>query len=119
MFVRWKIRTLRKPHWAQPDQAFYAVLAESRRVNGRPRQKIVKYLSSIREQEMRSPIYATKFWRQVESALASLVLDPATRQKVETALSRRVARPTHAELAQAQRDWRRVLDGLGMPNLAC
>ena len=49
MYVRWKKRERSRRGWhTEPPQLLTAVLVESRRVDGKPRQRTVAYLGSIR-----------------------------------------------------------------------
>jgi hypothetical protein len=64
MFAKWKKRQLKRPE-ANGDAAgvvHYAVLVRSMRVKGRPRQKIVRYLGSIRESKINKAGYRVAFW---------------------------------------------------------
>ena len=72
MFVRWKRRPLRRRRpWSPPDEhALYAVLVESRRVDGRPRQRVVRYLGAIKEGQLRYPLSVDHFWQTVDRNLA-------------------------------------------------
>jgi hypothetical protein len=96
MFIRWKRRRLRRV----PDTLRYAELVRSVWIHGRSRQQIVCYLASIREQYQHTPAHRQAFWRGVEQRLATVALDPATRQAVEHALGTVIPRPTAVELQQ-------------------
>ena len=60
MYVRWKRRkgtkTLRFEY--EPRDTWSAVLVENKRVNGKPCQRVVKYLGSIREE------FRSEHWMQ-------------------------------------------------------
>lgn len=99
MFVRWKRRHLRRNR----DTAWDAVLVQSVRIAGTPRQRTVRYLGSIRTRYRPAPAHRQAFWAAVEQRLAQLALDPATRQAVETQLERQIPRPTAAELQELAR----------------
>ncbi len=80
-----------------------AALVESHRVDGAPRQKTVAYLGGIREGYIESALGRhLKFWRDVTQRLDQLGdgLTVEEREKVETALAKRVRRPTDAESAK-------------------
>lgn len=96
MFLRWRQRPLRR----QPDSTLEAVLVQSVRVGGQPRQQTVGYLASIRVQYRTAPAHRQAFWRSVERRLAVLDLPQATRQTLEAQLAQQVPRPTPEELAQ-------------------
>jgi hypothetical protein len=93
MFIRWKHRRLRR----DPDTLRYAELVRSVRVDGRPRQQIVRYLGSIHERYCTAPAHRQAFWHWVECRLRSLALDPAVRQALERQLAQCVPRPTGEE----------------------
>jgi hypothetical protein len=114
MFARWKRRRLRrlKP-WSPPDDsALHAVLVESHRVDGRPRQRVVRHLGTIRERELGKPLSVDRFWRDVDGRLAALGLDDGRRRAVEATLARRVPRPDPAELARGQAEFERFTASL-------
>ena len=111
MFLRWRQRPLRR----QPDSTLEAVLVQSVRVGGQPRQQTVGYLGSIRAQYRLAPAYRQAFWRSVERRLAVLDLPLATRQALEGQLAQQVPRPTPEELGQVaaqQAALRQLLGGL-------
>ena len=95
MFVRIKRRKLRKDHGRTRD----AVLVKSVWEQGRPRQKVVRYLARIQECYLTAPAHRQLFWLRVDAHLASLHLDPDTRARCEQRLAREVARPSPEELA--------------------
>ena len=128
MFVRWK-RRVSRPLWhAQrndQDHIRYAVVVRSERVDGKPRQRIVKYLGGIRESYVvpaitdrltrRKALYARqRFWRSVPTALASLDLPGHERDAIEAKIDARVPRLTaeeEAELAWTAAAARAMLQG--------
>ena len=99
MYVRWKRRKLtrRLRDGSKPGYSLYAVLVKSERINGRPRQRVVKHLGSFREKEILSVIVRDYFWRRIEAKLSKLDLDPDTRSRVEARLSQTIPRPSQAE----------------------
>jgi hypothetical protein len=99
MFVRWKRRRLRR----HQDTAWDAVLVQSVRIAGAPRQRTVRYLGSIRAQYRTAPAHRQAFWAAVEQRLAPLALEPATRQAVNAQLEQQIPRPTAAELHELAR----------------
>ncbi len=104
MFVRWQRR--RRVRWRKSSPLLTAVLVQSRRVDGNPRQRVVAYLGGIREayvDERESEHRA--FWLSVDAHLDELGLDPETRAKVEASVEARVRRITpenQAAFAAAQ-----------------
>jgi hypothetical protein len=110
MFVRWK----------KQAPSYYAYLAESHRVNGQPRQKVLGYIGSIKErchtasfeEPDRWGLYTWAggkrhtFWCHAVQALAEIApdMDEAQRQGIKEGLAAVVALPTPAEAAQLWQD---------------
>ena len=95
MYLRWKRRwRSRRQEWAD-----YAELVECVWVAGRPRQRVVGYLASLRDPYRDAPAHRQRFWQQVDQRLQALGLAPATQQQVAAQLAQQVARPTPDELA--------------------
>jgi hypothetical protein len=86
MYIRWK-RKERKAIYSfkGKDTLLYAVAVESKRVNGKPRQKIVKYLGSISELAQAEGNYyrMASFWNKVEKALAELAKEDKYKDQVD------------------------------------
>jgi hypothetical protein len=108
MFVRWK-RKRRKETWdregSSPPYTLSAVLVESRRVDGRPRQRFVKRLGSLWEGRIDGPDrgwWRAVFWRDVDKNLDALGLDVETRARLEIQVTRRVPRPTEEDRERAR-----------------
>jgi hypothetical protein len=117
MYVRWKRRPLGRTQWpdnveALPDeQRLYAVLVRSERVNGKPRQRVIKHLGGIRErfatdlqeQQENLRVHAWqarhRFWEQVDETLAELVPEPAERERLAGQIVVTVPRLTALEHA--------------------
>ena len=108
MFVRIKRRKLRKDN----GTTRYAVLVKSVWEQGRPRQKVVRYLARIQECYLTAPAHRQLFWLHVDAHLADLRLDSDTRARCEQRLAREVARPSPEEL-EALRQQRDVLKHFG------
>jgi hypothetical protein len=111
MFVRWK-RRLRRPkttalrHYPA-EYSLYAVLVESERQHGKPRQRFIAHLASIREGYLDTPTHQSAFWRDAQAALDALDLTAGVRELLEAALALRVPCPTDEEVAalQAEAAW--------------
>jgi hypothetical protein len=108
MFVRWKTqvrpyltkawdREAREYRERAPARRLSALLVESVRVNGKPRQKHIAYLGSITEAALGCPLSRQQFWHTTFDALDRLQLDAADRRKVEEAAMARVPKMTRAE----------------------
>jgi len=97
MFVRWKKRKLTRAwHKHRGDIVLCAQLVECRRVDGKPRQKVIKYLGSIHDYGRDTSGHQLGFWDTADRALGELTLDAAARREVEAALLAKVPRPTPA-----------------------
>jgi hypothetical protein len=57
MFLRWKRRRLKRYRRGcqAGEEILSAVIVESRRVDGQPRQRVVRYIGSIRESDISRP----------------------------------------------------------------
>ena len=92
MYVRWQLRP-RKRRGGSP--LLVAVLVESRRVDGRPRQRNVAYLGGIRERHVgKTAREHNRFWAGVDARLDELGLDAVTRASIEARVAARVPRVT-------------------------
>jgi hypothetical protein len=97
MYVRWKVRKLsRRGKLGPARRAFYAVLVECRRVDGQPRQKVVKYLAHINEQDLGVADSRRLFWEQANEGLGTIEMTVDERAKIEEKLEEVVARPAAA-----------------------
>ena len=101
MDVRWKRRPLKKRNSSDPNpHQLAASLVESRRVDGKPRQRTVAYLGSISERFLTEPAHRQWFWKDLAQRLDALALPQREREAIETALARTVARLTAEEEEQ-------------------
>ena len=100
MYVRWKKRAMTSYRRRNGQTALTAVLVESQRVDGKPRQRTISYLGTITQELVINPFRQTSFWASAERRLAQQGLDDATRARLEASLLRVVPRP----LAE---DWQR------------
>jgi hypothetical protein len=104
MFVRWKHRPVRRRRETSlpNERALYAVLVESHRVDGKPRQRVVRYLAAIRGGQLVYPLSTDRFWQDVERTLADLALADDQRQVIEDKIAATVPRPDPAVVEQQQ-----------------
>jgi hypothetical protein len=58
-------------------------LVETSWETGKPRQKVIKYLASIRESQMESLDHRRQFWKTVQSKLGELELDPDLEKQIK------------------------------------
>ncbi len=98
MFVRWQVRS-RKRRGGSP--LLTAVLVESRRVDGQPRQRVIAYLGGIRERyiDEREKEHIA-FWTRVDDRLDELGLDAGTRARIEASVESRERRVTPESQAE-------------------
>ncbi len=87
MFVRWKTRQLTRTESGAPERSLYAVLVECRRVDGQPRQKVIKYLAHINEERIDTPRECKAFWEQAKQSLDSVDFEPGMRRKIEAKIA--------------------------------
>jgi hypothetical protein len=114
MFVRWKRRPAKRvKSWSPPnEQAWYAVLVESRRVDGKPRQRAVRHLGSIREGDFSMPMTVDRFWKHVDAELAAVGVTGAVLEAAESKVASVVPRPDPEALAAVQREFNAWKGGL-------
>jgi len=94
MFIRLKRRLLALRTPRSPFQyALDAVCVQSLRKDGKPRQKVIKHLAQIKEDDLDDPQHQMRFWKQVEQNLDTLGLEPEIRQSLEEKLRKKVAFP--------------------------
>lgn len=111
MFFRWKKRkqppTEYRGRRAQSalqlptSESTYhsALMVESVRVDGKPKQRTVKYLGSIGELQIQSPLASDRslFWAQVGQHLTELDLPEDQRREIEAKIEAKVPRPPEKE----------------------
>jgi hypothetical protein len=106
MFVKWSNREYRHDRrgWKtrEPHRTVIAQLVESRRVDGKTRQRIVAHLGTCHE-----PIEQTHhrqwFYQRCTTVLDGLTLSSDERAKIDAALAIRIPRPTVEEIEQERR----------------
>ena len=107
MYVKWQTKK-RSQAWHSRGDLLTATLVECHRVDGKPRQKVVSYLGSVRQELIAEhKIHRLYFWDAVAERLERLGtrIDTATKQKIEAQLAARVPKPTAQQRA-------RLLDNL-------
>ncbi len=107
MFVRWKRRESScKPSVYGRDRAadrgatISAVLVESIRVEGKPRQKFICHLAKLCERRRDYESTPFIFWEDALKKLDSLPLDEDARKKIEVQLAAKIPRPSDAEMTE-------------------
>jgi len=84
---------------SEPRISWVAVIVESRRVDGRPRQHLIRYIRSIDCADVHRLAARRGFWDRADVVLAEF--DQEQRERFEQALETKVRRPTAEEVAAA------------------
>jgi hypothetical protein len=119
MYVKWEHR------WGRRGTA--AVLVESARVDGKPRQRHIAYLAtytnslySLKEGEHHDEHNVHRrawFWHDIMQRLASLDLSAEQRSHITTLVAKRLPKPTTAEItAYDQTECARIRKHNGWPD---
>jgi hypothetical protein len=107
MYIRWQHR--RRKFWnGETTTHWSAILVESKRVNGKPRQHHIAHIVGFDE----NPINEYRVWDTVDACLDRLAnqITPAEREQIEAGIAKKVPRPTPeeykkgAEMPQSLRD---------------
>jgi hypothetical protein len=140
MFVRWQSRVRNRPQFGhygaevkdkrgnllrderlgilltckatgRQDVRWSAILVETARVDGKPRQRHVAYLASITESAAEIVSQRRHFWDAVLDGLDRLAnrVSPEDRKRIETAIALRVPRLTREEHEASVKDAALVL----------
>src|SRR6202043_1096386 len=100
MYVRWQYRWQRerksgyRDHLSAQSDA-YAVLVESSRVDGKPRQRYLAYLGSALDLNVQTDLYRWQWWQEIKARLDKLdnVIPSEQRPGIEAALAKKVPLP--------------------------
>jgi hypothetical protein len=131
MFIRWRSRKRRVPQFggygkqlrSGPDYAYErsgkseqdvhwsAIIIESARVEGKPKQRHVAYLGGITESAIDIGAQRAWFWVDVMRRLDGLAnrVSKDDRARIEAAVGKKVPRPTVAEFEEIVRNMRSIL----------
>ena len=93
MFVRWQ----------RQKQTHSALLVESYRDNGKPRQRHIAYLGSIRIRFINKALPRAHFWDHVMTALNSRSITGTQRQQLVQAIAQVVPPPTKADVRREEK----------------
>ena len=108
MFIRWqKYRSVALWHRRKPPiTRVKAILVETVRIDGKPRQKHVAFIASYQDGRLDLIGTGSTFWRDARQRLdrISNQITPADHSKVEAALAQRVPPTTAAEDEPQQRE---------------
>ena len=109
MFVRWQRRRLKRYRQGcdAGEEVLSAVVVESRRVDGKPRQKMIRYLGTVRESDITRPrpMSLDRFWTRVDGALDELGIHGAARLVMESTVKARVPRPDPEQLERTRAEF--------------
>jgi hypothetical protein len=115
MFIRWQTRKRRKPafgHWYDndgnrlSDLHCQAVLVESKRVGGKPRQKHIATIVGFSESATKIDAQRCYIWEAVDKKIRLLNnrISDADRDRIQAAIAAKVPRPTPDEHKAAKRN---------------
>jgi hypothetical protein len=115
MYLRWQSRRRERYHgfarYGNPgDITWAAVLVESVRVDGKPRQRHIAYLGSFSEDQVREdkPFQRIYVWEHMLNELDALGdrLTPKEREKIEAELTMKIGRnpPSKDEIEETYRE---------------
>jgi hypothetical protein len=105
MYVRWNRRKRFKPGWREKEGDYLsAVLVKSSRIEGVPRQKVIKWLGSISEDSLQHISIRREFWVTVEKNLALVELSAEESHKVIASIGKVVPKPSEKELEKDHAD---------------
>lgn len=109
MFVRWRRRKYKRSlSGAGVEHGRYAEVVKAVRVNGKPRQKVVRYLASIDESRMADAWSRRYFWRDVEKAVSGLQIDERSGAAIAKRLRDVVPFPAPEQLARDRSELARL-----------
>jgi hypothetical protein len=118
MFVRWQKRESKRTKYRRrskpPGATWSVVLAESVRVNGKPRQKHIAYLGSFNESILTPGRICVRgqFWKRIRARLDNLKIPPGTRRRIEAAIAKKVRPLSRAQQAKCDRGFKAWVAGL-------
>jgi hypothetical protein len=120
MYVRWQTyrsQALDPNHRARNDKRarLKAILVESVRVDGKPRQKHIAFLGGIASDASIGGAGGKRFWRDVTAKLKRLGnrIGPEDYERILASIAAKVGgRPTEAELEQFERECEQLMQSL-------
>jgi hypothetical protein len=113
VFIRlqWRNTSLTK---RDPKMRLGAILVESARIGGKPRQRHVAYLGNIEETKLGDVRSRCRFWESVVTKLDKLnQVTPIDRERIEQAIRQRVRCPTREQYDEYDDFYRARLELLG------
>lgn len=96
MFLRWKKRKFVAKDGAE-DVWLAAQIVVSRRINGKPRQKVIKALGRIRQSHLTQVLSRWYFWGRIIRNLSRVDIGNELYNKFERQILETVQKPTYKE----------------------
>jgi len=137
MYIRWQSRKRREPQFgrlgkllyrrgwddyayaregtSQQDIHWRAILVETTRVDGKPKQRHIAYLAGFTDSAVAIPQQQRYLWGRIHERLDRLgnQLSPADRRHIEALLIKKIGKPpTKAQRAKLDRQRERTLRNL-------
>ena len=117
MFIRWIERPSKTPGY--DETALSLILAETKRIDGKPRQQHIAYLGGITDEQIANLVSRCYFWDSVNAAFDRLgnQVTADDRQRFEKVIAARVPRPSPSAYKKAARQvaqrwgWTDLTDG--------
>jgi hypothetical protein len=113
MYLRWQARkrvnpkywTGKRDEWID-DVHWAAIVVESVRVDGKPTQRHIAYLSGITESAIAIVHQRYYFWQDIDDRLTRLSnrIGNDDRCRIQEALAKKVPRPSEADAEQVRSD---------------
>jgi hypothetical protein len=108
MFIRWQSRQRKRALFGRhkSDTHWSAILADSVRIDGKPRQRHIAYLAGFTESAARIPAQQRFVWERIEKRLKRLRkrIPAKDRQAIMAALIKKIGKPpTRAQRAKLDR----------------
>jgi hypothetical protein len=91
MFIRFKRVKLSDKNklFSAPSYSVHLVVVESFRLKGKPRQRVLKYLGSIKEMELRNPTSRKIFLKRIEKKIDEMDISPIESARLKVSLIRK------------------------------
>jgi hypothetical protein len=114
MFVRWQSRQRERAPFGfgrGGDTHWRAIVVESARIAGKPKQRHIAYLVGFTESAIEIEAQRCHLWDHISARLDQLgnQITPDDREKIEASVAAKVQRPTAAEYKKVARDGVQIL----------
>ena|SRR6186997_231153 len=117
MFIRWQSRQRKHAEFSRysrkGDMHWRAILVESARIDGKPRQRHIAYLAGFTESATKVPAQQRFVWERIEKQLKRLGkrIPAKDREAITAALIEKLGKPpTKAQRAKLDRQHRLTKD---------